>query len=275
MFTIDTAMIKELRARTGAGLIDCKNALVEFSGDLNQAAASLREKGLSTAAGKASRIAGEGLVHAFVQPERRSGVLLEVNCETDFVAKTAMFKDFVQQTALTIAIKHPADLEELNRMALDNGEIIAEVVNSLITTLGEKIAIRRFAHFHVQDKGMIDYYIHEDSLTAGKLGVMLEIAVSHEQTVLHPEFSAFTKSLMLHIAAARPQYLDRNNVSANPAESEKFFLENCLLEQSYIKNPDQTIAELLQTMNDKFGQENIRIVQFVCFEKGEGPPKMW
>jgi elongation factor Ts len=295
MAEITAAIVKELRERTGAGMMDCKKALTETNGDLDKAIEHLREKGLAAAAKKAGRIAAEGLVSAYINDSKKVGVLVEVNCETDFVAVNPDFQKFTGDVARLIADKAPADNDALAATSMADGKTVAETVTALISTIGENMTVRRFARFELTTDGLIDYYIH----MGGKIGVLIECATTKSTTVSAPEFITFVKDLAMQIAAAKPEYIRREEVPGEVLEQEKaiykaqamnegkpeaiaekimvgrldkFFKEICLEEQLFIKDSDKTIKKLLQEINAKFG-ETIRIVRFARFEKGEGIEK--
>lgn len=295
MAEITASSVKELRERTGAGMMDCKKALTETNGDLDKAIEYLREKGLAAAAKKAGRVAAEGLVAAYINDSKKVGVLVEVNCETDFVAKNPDFQKFTADVARLIADKAPADNEALSALPTEKGKTVTETVNALIATIGENMTVRRFVRFELAGDGLIDYYIH----LGGKIGVLVECAVTKGATASASEFTALVKDLAMQIAAAKPEYIRREEVPAAVLEQEKaiykaqamnegkpeaiaekimvgrldkFFKEICLMEQLFIKDTDKTVAKLLQEINAKFG-EDIRIIRFARFEKGEGIEK--
>jgi len=295
MAEISAASVKELRERTGAGMMDCKRALGETNGELEKAIEYLREKGLSAAVKKSGRVAAEGLVNAYVVANKQIGVLVEVNCETDFVAKNPDFQNFVQNVAVIIAEKNPANTEVLADLAMADGKTVKETVTNLIVTIGENMTVRRFARFAPQNIGAVESYIH----MGGKIGVLLECSIAKAETVNNPEFAALLKDLAMQVAAARPEHVCREEVSAEILESEKaiykaqamnegkpeaiaekimvgrlekFYKEICLNEQIFIKDGDKTINKLLQELNTKLG-EQVSIVKFARFEKGEGIEK--
>lgn len=300
MPSINAASIKVLRERTGAGLLNCKQALEESNGDIDKAVEYLRELGLSSAAKKAGRIAAEGLVNAFVDSKKKVGALIEVNCETDFVAKNAKFKEFVCEMAKLVADINPGSKEILSTVPISDKQTVGEILQGLINRFGENISIRRFERFEVNGTGMVQSYVHDDYLTEGKVGVIIELSVNHEKTLLHDEFVSLAKSLVMHIVALRPEFLQRDDIPEGIVEREKsiirkkalndgksetfieriiqggiekFYQSSCLLEQIYVKANDKTIHQLLQEINSKFDNENISIVRFSCYEKGEGVEK--
>lgn len=295
MAEISAAIVKELRERTGAGMMDCKKALSETNGDLEKAIEYLREKGLAAAAKKAGRIAAEGLVNAYIANDKKIGVLVEVNCETDFVAKNPDFQQFVQDLALAIAEKAPASNDELANVKLAGGATVAETVTNLVAKIGENMNVRRFERFECQENKLVDSYIH----MGGKIGVLIECSFSKKETAGNPEFLTLVKDLAMQVAAAKPEYVRREEVPADVLEREKaiykaqamnegkpeaiaekimvgrldkFYKEVCILEQLFIKDTNLTITKLIQNINAKLG-ENITVSRFARFEKGEGLEK--
>lgn len=295
MAEITAAVVKELRERTGAGMMDCKKALSETGGDLDKAIEYLREKGLSAAAKKAGRIAAEGLVNAYIDDGKKVGVLVEVNCETDFVAKNPDFQQFVQDVAKVIAQSAPADNDALANLKLANGSTVSETINGLVAKIGENMTVRRFVRFEINN-GLIDYYIH----MGGKIGVLIECSFLKKETADNPDFLSLVKDLAMQVAAAKPEYVRREDVPAEVLEGEKaiykaqavnegkpeaiaekitigriekFYKEVCLLEQSFIKDTNITVTKLLQELNGKLVGENITVNRFARFEKGEGIEK--
>ena len=284
MAEITAALVKELRERTGAGMMDCKKALSATDGDLEKAIDFLREKGLAAAAKKAGRVAAEGLVEAYIHGGGRIGVLVEVNCETDFVAKTDNFKALVEKIAAHIVATKPADLEALMASELD-GQTVEALVTASVAKIGEKISVRRFALYEAPE-GVVAAYIHG----GGKIGVLVEFKGGNAE---------LGKDVAMHIAAANPAYLDRTQVPAAELEHEKevlseqaknegkpekiiekmvagriekYYKEVCLMEQPFVKDPDKTISDLITESIAKIG-ENISIRRFTRYQLGEGIEK--
>lgn len=278
MAQITAALVKELRERTGAGMMDCKKALTAVEGDMDKAIDFLREKGLAAAAKKAGRIAAEGVVASYVSEDNKVGVIVEVNCETDFVAKTDNFKDLVNAIAAHIAASKPADMDALMASKLD-GKTISALVTESIAKIGENISVRRFARYEVAE-GTVAAYIHG----GGKIGVLVNMKGGNAE---------LGKDIAMHIAAANPSYLNRDQVPAAELEHEKevlteqarnegkpekiiekmvvgriqkYYKEVCLVDQEFVKDPDQTIAKLLNA-NDA------DVVEFARFQLGEGIEK--
>ena len=278
MFTNKDVM--DLRKKTGAGVADCKKALTETNGDMDKAADYLREKGIATAAKKASRIAAEGIVAAKIAGN--VGALVEVNCETDFVAKGDQYKEFVDGVAEYVINNDVADIDAL--VAAKNEETIAATAK-----IGEKIAIRRFAKFATEN-GIVESYIH----MGGKVGVLVEV-----EGCTCDLAKELAHDVALQIAAAKPLYLNASEVPAEVIEHEKeilkaqalnegkpaaivdrmvegrvkkYYDEFCLINQVFVKDPSMTIEKLVKAHNDKTGR-TLSIKRFVRFEMGEGLEK--
>lgn len=278
MAQITAALVKELRERTGAGMMDCKKALTQVDGDMDKAIDFLREKGLAAAAKKAGRIAAEGVVGSYVTEDGKVGVIVEVNCETDFVAKTDNFKALVEKIAAHIAATNPADVDALLASELE-GATVEAMVTAAVASIGEKISVRRFARYEVAE-GLVAAYIHG----GGKIGVLVELTAGTAE---------LGKDIAMHVAAANPSYLNRTQVPAAELEHEKevlseqaknegkpekiiekmvlgrinkYYKEVCLVDQDFVKDPDQTIAKLLKA-NDA------DVVEFARFQLGEGIEK--
>ncbi|MDN5363102.1 MAG: elongation factor Ts [Eubacteriales bacterium] len=294
---ITAAMVKELRERTGAGMMDCKKALEETGGDMEKAIEYLREKGLAAAAKKAGRIAAEGLVQALVLENGRLGAMVEVNCETDFVAKTDEFRSFVMDIVRQVAEKNPADVEELlNQPALtDPAKTVRDLVTEKIARIGENMSVRRFARYELAGNGLIDAYLH----MGGKIGVLVQLETERADIAGKEGFRALARDIAMQIAAARPEYIKREDVPADVVAKEKeilkaqalnegkpehiaekmvagrlekFFKEVCLLEQPFIKDQDMNISRLLAEKSKELGGE-IKVTRFARFEMGEGLEK--
>jgi elongation factor Ts len=281
MFTAKDVMA--LREMSGAGMMDCKKALTACEGDMDKAMDYLREKSLAASAKKAARIAAEGIVSSYVTDDHKVGAIVEVNCETDFVAKTDDFKALVNSIAKLVVEKNPADVDEL--MALDCGDgTVAEMVNRAVAKIGEKITIRRFARMEGQ---LVDTYIH----LGGKIGVIVAAKTADAEKA-----RPAVHDVAMHIAAAKPGVLHRDEVDPADLDKEreilraqalndpkpkpaniiekmvegriaKYYKEVCLLEQPFVKNPDQSIEQMLKEHGD------VELVAFVRFEMGEGLQK--
>lgn len=281
--------VQTLREKTGVGMMDCKKALTEADGNMDKAVELLREKGLAAAAKKAGRIAAEGIVSAVVDEAKKVGVAIEVNSETDFVAKNADFVAFVESCAKTVINDNPADVEALLACKLDGSDMtVDEALKDKILTIGENIKIRRFARY----EGDVVTYIHG----GGRIGVMVKF-----DTDLGGKeaFTAYAKDIAMQIAAATPTYLDRTNVPAEVLEKEKeiltvqainegkpaaiaekmvagrinkYYQQNCLVDQAFIKDSDISVTKYTENTAKELGG-SIKIVDFIRFEKGEGLEK--
>ena len=282
--------VKELRERTGCGMMDCKKALTESNGDFEKAIEYLREKGLAAATKKAGRIAAEGMVLATVDKEAKVGVVIEVNSETDFVAKNDQFKTFVADLAKIVADTNPATVEELMTKTMADGNTVEAGLQEKILVIGENIKIRRFVRY----EGPCVAYIH----AGGTHGVLVKFETSDE-IFAKPEFEAYGKDVAMQVAAANPTYLCREDVAPEVLEKEKeilmqqainegkpaniaekmvmgriakFYKENCLLDQAFVKDDKQSITDYTKATAKELGGD-IAVVAFTRFEKGEGLEK--
>lgn len=278
---ITAQAVKDLREKTGCGMMECKKALTETGGDMEKAIEFLRERGMQVAEKKAGRIASEGLVYAL--EENGVGVLLEVNAETDFVAKNAEFVEFVQNTAKIVADKNPADVEALKALPYE-AETVAEKLTALIAKIGENMNIRRFARL----EGNVCSYIHG----GGRIGVMVVA-----EGALEGDAYEAARDVAMQIAAINPLYLSAETVPAEDLEKEKriitaqikedpknaskpdniiekmlggkinkFYDQNCLLRQEFVKNSELKVEEYLSS-------KGVKVIDFVRYEKGEGMEK--
>ncbi|MCE9543489.1 MAG: translation elongation factor Ts [Verrucomicrobia bacterium] len=289
MADINPALVKTLREKTNAGMMDCKRALTEAGGDLDKAEALLRTKGIASAGKKASRHAKEGSVVSFIQPFGKIGVLVEINCETDFVAKNDIFTKFLKEITEEIAASKSDSVADLLESAQSNGILFKEAIATTIASLGENIVVRRFERYSVAGEGIVASYIH----LQGKVGVLVEISCGSEATAKNEGFRDFVKDITLQIAAAHPIVISRDQVDATLVASEreiykaqmagkpenivekivdgkmdKFYSGTCLLEQACIKNPDLTVKELLAA-KEKELSDKITINRFVRYALGE------
>ena len=287
---ITASLVKELRDKTNAGMMDCKKALTETSGDLEAAVTWLREKGISKAAGKADRAATEGIIAARLSDDGKSGILVEVNCETDFVSRNENFVAFVDEIADTLASSDAKDLESALAVSKGDGSI-DEFVKAKVIELGENIQLRKFERFDLAEDGAIAHYIH----MGGKVGVLVEVGAKAGETAAKDEFKDLVKDVTLHIAAAAPKGLSPDDIAAETVEAEKdvfraqlanegkpaeiiekiimgkigkFFSESCLLEQAFVKDPDQKVGKLVEATGKSVGDELV-IRRFVRFGLGE------
>lgn len=276
MAQITAAMVKELRELTGAGMMDCKKALTETNGDKQKAIDFLREKGIAKAAKKAGRIAAEGVVAAFVDEAAKVGAVVEVNCETDFVANTDKFHALADKVAKHIMAENPADMDALNASMLD-GKSVADFIKEAIANIGEKIDIRRFARYETK-AGRIASYIH----MGGKIGVLVE---------LFGGTAELGKDISMQIAAANPACVNRSQVDPAALEHERevlkkqaleegkpekivekmvegrinaYYKEVCLLEQPFVKEPKQSVEKVLG---------GVEVARFARYQLGEGIEK--
>ena len=282
--------VKDLRERTGCGMMDCKKALTESNGDFEKAIEYLREKGLAAATKKAGRIAAEGMVFATVDKEAKVGVVIEVNSETDFVAKNEQFKTFVADLAKIVADTNPATVEELMTKTMADGNTVEAGLQEKILVIGENIKIRRFVRY----EGPCVAYIH----AGGTHGVLVKFETSDE-VFAKAEFDAYGKDVAMQVAAAHPTYLCKADVEPEVLEKEKeilmqqainegkpaniaekmvmgriakFYKENCLVEQAFVKDDKQSITDYTNATAKALGGD-IKVVAFTRFEKGEGLEK--
>ncbi|MEO8378468.1 MAG: translation elongation factor Ts [Acidobacteriota bacterium] len=290
--TITPAMIKELRERTGAGFADVKSALTEADGDMEQATVILRKKGLAAAGKKAGRVTAEGAIAARV--ENNTGVLVEVNCETDFVGRNEVFQRFAGDVAKAIGQSKAETVEEfLAENWPGSDETVSQKVAEQIASIKENISIRRFARYQAQESAVIGTYIHG----GGKIGVMVEVVAESGATGTHLDEVA--KDVAMHVAATEPRFLRREDVTEKDLDTEreiardaalksgkpenivekmvsgkmeKFYGEACLLEQPYIKDDKATVTQYLQRRGKESGCEML-VTRFTRYKLGEGIEK--
>lgn len=289
---ITASMVKDLRERTGAGMMDCKKALNECEGDIEKAIEHLREKGLAAAAKKAGRVASEGLVKTFVSEDKKEASIVEVNCETDFVSVNESFVEFVDNVAKQAASTSAADIDAFvaEKYIADPAITIQEALTNMIAKLGENMNVRRFKRLSVEH-GAIESYVHG----GGRIGVLVKVECGKADDVL----AVIAKDVAMQVAATNPLFLNRDAVDADTLEKEKeiyrvqalnegkpeaivekmtmgriqkYYKENCLLEQVWVKNADYTITKYLQEKSKAIGSE-IAVTEFVRFERGEGIEK--
>ena len=283
--------VKELREKTGAGMMDCKKALTENNGDIEAAIDFLRQKGLAAAAKKATRIAAEGAVSAVV--EGNIGALVEINCETDFVAKNDDFKAFVAKVGNMLLTSSAKDIEALKAEKLD-GKSLQDTVQELTLKIGEKIDVRRFLRRELSGEGKIGSYVH-----GGKIGVLVEVSTDTEANSKKPELAELVNDLCLHVAAADPKFLNASEIDEDYKAREakvyeaqlkeqgkpenmieniikgklnKLASEICLLDQKFVKNPDLSISKLIKEVEAKIGGK-ISITGFDKVNLGDGIEK--
>ncbi|MDQ0217049.1 elongation factor Ts [Peribacillus cavernae] len=276
---ITAQMVKELRGTTGAGMMDCKKALTETDGDMEKAIDYLREKGIAKAAKKADRIAAEGT--AYITVEGNEAVILEVNSETDFVAKNEGFQLLVKELAAHLLAKKPATVEEAVQQTMDNGTKVEEHINAAISKIGEKLTLRRYEVLTKGDNDAFGAYLH----MGGRIGVLTLIEGTTDADA--------AKDVSMHIAALKPKYVSRDQVSSEEIEHErevltqqalnegkpekivskmvegrigKFYEDVCVVDQSFVKNPDQKVGQFVESKGGT-------IKNFVRYEVGEGIEK--
>ncbi|WP_025092591.1 translation elongation factor Ts [Bacillus safensis] len=276
---ITAQLVKELRQKTGAGMMDCKKALTETDGDIEKAIDLLREKGIAKAAKKADRIAAEGLT--LIKTDGNTGVILEVNSETDFVAKNEGFQALLNELADHLLAAKPATLEEAHASKMENGSTVEEHITSAIAKIGEKITLRRFSVITKEDNAAFGSYLH----MGGRIGVLAVLNGTTDEEL--------ARDIAMHVAAVNPKYISRDQVSEEEANRErevltqqalqegkpenivakmvegrlnKFFEEICLLDQAFVKNPDEKVKQVVAA-------KNATVQNYVRYEVGEGIEK--
>ena len=276
MANITAAMVKDLRERSGAGMMDCKKALAETGGDMQKAIDYLREKGIAKAAKKSGRVAAEGACSAFVTPDGKIGALVEINCETDFTASNSDFRALVKKVTEHIAKTNPADLDALNASVIEGKKTVADLVTEATATIGEKISVRRFVRY--ETNGKVVSYIH----MGGKIGVLVALDGGSDE---------LGKDIAMQIAASNPSAIDRAGVDAAELEHEKevlrkqaleegkpekivdkmvegrinkFYKEVCLVEQIFVKDNEKTVQDVLG---------KVKVLNFTRYQLGEGIEK--
>lgn len=280
--SVTAQQVKELRERTGAGMMECKNVLAEAGGDMDKAIELLRKKGLAKADKKAGRVAAEGTISIEISADGRNGAMVEVNCETDFVAKNEDFRQFAKDVAQLAATQAVGTLDELLAQSLGAASV-EEVRKTLVAKLGENISVRRFIRYTRSEPGVIASYIH-----GGRIGVLVEVAGNATG------LAEFARDVAMHVAASKPEYVRAEDVPAERVAKEKEILtaqaadsgkpadiiekmiggrlnkmlaEISLLSQPFVKNPDLTVADLQKSVGDAW------VERFARFEVGEGIEK--
>ncbi len=295
---ITASLVKELREKTGAGMMDAKKALVEAEGDMEKAGELLRQKGIANAEKKSGRTAAEGQITALIAPDRKSGVLLEVNCETDFVAKGEPFQNLISAVAKQILDKKPADRDAL--LAQDDssqpGRTIQALVTDNIASIRENISIRRFELYEAEGNGAVHSYIH----TGGRVGVLVELKAGKPDTADSEGFKLLIKDLALQIASASPEFISRAEIPSEVIDEEtrvemgkddlagkpeeirrkivdgrvsKLMGQRCLIEQPFVKDPSQSIDDMIKAKATELGDKEVEIVRFSRYALGEGIEK--
>lgn len=287
---ITAQAVKELRERTGAGMMDCKKALTETNGDMEKAVEVLREKGLAAAAKKAGRVAAEGIVKTFISEDMKKGAMVEVNCETDFVADNAEFIEFAGKVAEMAANNDISTVEELVALKYNDDKTVQEVLTELIAKIGENMTVRRFEKVAVEN-GVAQSYIHG----GGRIGVLVQLACDSNSS----ELTQVAKDVCMQIAAANPLFLSENEVDSKALETEKeiyraqalnegkpekivekmvegrikkYYKEVCLLNQPWVKDADKSISKYLEEKSKEVGSP-ITVQKYFRFERGEGIEK--
>lgn len=295
MAQITAKMVSELRNMTGCGMMDCKQALVNADGNFEEAVKLLREKGLAKADSKQSRIAAEGIVDIMVSDDKKSAVMIEVNTETDFVAKNEKFRDYVRGLLRTVLSEKPADVDALMFCKYDGGEDTVETtLKEQIFVIGEKLSIRRF----IIVDGVLSSYIHGN----GNMGVIVKFEAS-ESAASSDVFAEFSKNISLQVAAYPCEYVDRSQVPQNIVDAEmeiimgqikndpknaskpeqviqkmatgkmgKYFEEHCLVDQAYVKDDSLTVSKYIDSVSKEIG-ESVKVLAFIVYNKGEGLQK--
>ena len=278
---ITESQVKELREKTGAGMMECKKVLTETDGDIEKAMELLRERGITKAAKKASRVAAEGLVGSYISEDGKVGAIAEVNAETDFVAENAEFKQFVKDVVKQVALNNPADVDALleEKFIAEPEKTVKEALINKIATIGENITIIRFERFETTDVTLVQY-VHG----AGKIAVLVEMKNADAE---------LTKDICMQIAASKPEFLNREQVPQERVDKEmeilkvqamnegkpeaiaekmvqgrigKFYSDICLVDQEFVKDMDKKVGQLLK-------EKNAEVVRFARLEKGEGIEK--
>lgn len=276
--SISASDVVKLRAMTGAGMMDCKNALEEAGGNMDQAADILRKKGVVKAAKRADKVAAEGRIAGYVHNDEKQGVLVEVNCETDFVGKSDDFVNFTKEVAEAVLVNNPADVAALLAVKLPNGKTVEGAAQEVTLKSGEKISIRRFVRYETSDRVLA--YFH-----GTKIGVLVELKGGDAELGI---------DIAMHVAAANPRYLKRDEVPSSEIDKEKeiyavqlrsqgkpeniienilkgkvdkYYGEICLLEQAFIKDEEKTVGKLVES-------KGAVITRFARLELGEGIEKV-
>jgi len=291
---ITAEQVAKLREHTGAGMMDCKKALTEHGGDFEKAVEHLRKKGIASASKKAGRTAKEGTVFSFIDADAKAAVLVEVNCETDFVAATDNFKGFVKAVAKHIAEANPENPTALlsQKYVGDSSKTVDDFLKENIAKLGENITIRRFVRYPLTAGKEAKSYIH----MGGKMGVLVEVNMANHAKASQEPFVTFMSDLTMHVAAASPQFLKQEEIPADLIEKEKeiamhqlmsqnkpkdvlekiaigkinkYFEENCLIKQKFIKDDKKSIEGLTNEIGKAIG-ETLTIARFARFVLGEG-----
>ena len=295
MAEITAQMVKDLREKSGEGMMDCKKALAEANGDMQKAMNLLRERGAAIASKRSSRVAKEGIVASFISPDHRIGTLVELNCESDFVARNEDFKQLAQTFAAHTATV--AKLEDMLQTKLSTGETVADAVQAAIGKIGENMVFTRWMRFKSGEDSPAGYvfnYIHPP----GKIGVLVQLEASKDDAASCAEFSELARDLAMHVAATAPVCIERGQLDPALRENErgiyrqqalnegkpekiidkivdgrlsKFYAEVCLLEQPFAKNPDVKVEQHIKDQAGKVGE--VKVSRFVRYKLGEAAEK--
>ena len=287
---ITAAIVKELRDKPNAGMMDCKRVLTETNGDIEASIKLLRERGIAKAGAKADRAANEGIISARVNADATAGILLEINCETDFVSKNENFQAFVHEVADVLAAVGAPDHAAAQAIP-HGGYSLEDYVKAKVIEVGENLQFRKYIRYDAAPGGVIGSYIH----MGGKVGVLIEMGTTKPATAASETFRELLKDLTLHIAACAPKGLSRNDIPESIIENEKdifrarltaegkpanliekiipgqlskFFAESCFLEQGFVKDTDITVTALLETKGKEL-DDTLTVTRFVRFGLGE------
>ncbi len=289
---ISASDVMKLREQTGAGMMDCKKALTEARGDVEKAIDILRQKGLKKSAEKATRVANQGIVLAAVDDARTTGVLIEINCETDFVAKNADFIAYSQNILKEVLTQQPKDLDAFlaAKVSFMPGKTVADTVTEMTAKIGERIVMKRFAVVRAQ-QGLVTEYIHPGN----KLAVLVELGIDKIDAAKMSDYHVFARDIAMQVAAMNPQVVSRDQVAPDvlareteifkeqarqegkpekildnivKGRVEKYYQEICLLEQAYVKDASKTIKDFVQEFGKKVGQ-TVTIQRFERFRLGD------
>ncbi len=289
---ISASMVKDLREKSGAAMMDCKKALVEATGDFEKAFELLRQKGAASASKKSSRATSEGLVVGYVSPDNKLASLVEINCETDFVARNEQFVALGKQIAELAATKKPADVEILMTLNLPDGKSVKDAVTETIAKIGENISVKRLAVFDLsKPHGITGLYIHT---LGGKMGAIIEIETD-KAAASAADLQALARELAMHVVSAKPTFLTRDDISAEVIENErrielgkadladkkpemkekivtgrvdKLLAERVLSEQPFVKDPQQSVSKYLTAKGKELGVE-AKVVRYALFILGD------
>jgi elongation factor Ts len=292
MANISAALVKELRDITGAGMMECKNALLETEGKVDDAIDYLRTRGLASLAKKAGRATDEGAIASFVSTDNKIGTLIEVNCETDFVGSNATFTSFVAWLAQMVTDQNPADIDTLKGLTCpDSGLTVEQTFGEIVGKLGENMAVARFVREEIEGTGAVETYIH----AGAKIGIMVTYAFGKQETADNAAFKQYARDVAMQVAAADPIAVTRDDFDSAIVEHElsiykaqaaesgkpeniqekmaegrlhKFFKEQALVEQAFVKDPDISIDDLTKRVSKEV-DDVITVVAFVRYNLGE------